>query len=126
MGLLFDVGSCIRATSKFSECTKCVDICPVSTIEIVENVPAFTPSACIECGGCVGVCPTESFSLSDFSAINFFFGALEKREHKFACKKELPCLSILSVEHLISLALGSDEPIILDAEACKCGGESRR
>ena len=125
MSLNFDVASCVRATSKFSECTKCVDICPVSTIELVENVPAFTPSACIECGGCVGVCPTESFSLSDFSAVNFFFGALEKGEHEFACKTELPCLSVLSVEHLIALALGSEEPIVLDAEACSCGGESR-
>ena len=125
MSLNFDVASCVRATSKFSECTKCVDICPVSTIELVENVPAFTPSACIECGGCVGVCPTESFSLSDFSAVNFFFGALEKGEHKFACKTALPCLSVLSVEHLIALALGSEEPIVLDAEACSCGGESR-
>ena len=125
MSLNFDVASCVRATSKFSECTKCVDICPVSTIELVENVPAFTPSACIECGGCVGVCPTESFSLSDFSAVNFFFGALEKGEHAFACKTALPCLSVLSVEHLIALALGSEEPIVLDAEACSCGGESR-
>jgi len=126
MGLNFDVSCCVRATSKLSECTKCVDICPVSTIEIVENIPAFTPSACIECGGCVGVCPTESFSLSDFSSINFFFGALEKREHKFSCKTELPCISVLSVEHLISLALASDEQIVLDAEACNCGGDSRR
>jgi ferredoxin len=124
MSLIFDVASCVRATSKLSECTKCLDICPVSTIELVENIPAFTPSACIECGGCVGVCPTEAFSLSDFSAINFFFGALERKEHDFACKSELPCLSILSVEHLIALALGSDEQIVLDAEACNCGGES--
>ncbi len=126
MSLNFDVASCVRATSKLSECSKCVDICPVSTIEIVENIPAFTPSACLECGGCVGICPTESFSLSTFSAINFFFDSLEKKQYRFSCKKELPCLSILSVEHLISLALGSDEQIILDAEACNCGGESRR
>ena len=125
MSLLFDAGSCVRATSKFSECTKCIDICPVDTIEIVDNIPAFTPSACIECGGCVGICPTESFSLSDFSSINFFFEALKQKEYKFACKTELPCLSVLSVEHLIALALGSDGQIILDAEACKCGGESR-
>jgi len=126
MSLNFDPSSCVRATSKFSECTKCVDVCPVSTIEIVDNIPAFTPSVCIECGGCVGSCPTESFSLSDFSAISFFFEALEKKEHKFACKTELPCLSVLSVEHLIALALGSDEPIIMDAKACNCGGDSRR
>lgn len=72
MNLLFDVSTCVRATSKFSECTKCLDICPVDTIEFVENIPAFTPSACITCGGCVGVCPTESFSLSGFSTIEFF------------------------------------------------------
>jgi ferredoxin len=124
MSLNFDLSSCVRATSKFSECTKCVDICPVSTIEFVENIPAFTPSACIECGGCVGVCPTESFSLSNFSAINFFFETMEKKTVELSCKTELPCLSVLSVEHLISLALGSSESIILDAKACNCGGDS--
>lgn len=125
MSLNFDVSSCVRATSKFSECTKCVDICPVSTIEFVDNIPAFTPSACIECGGCVGACPTESFSLSNFSLISFFFDAMEKKENEFSCKSELPCLSILGVEELISLALGSSKNIILDAKACNCGGESR-
>jgi len=126
MSLIFDPSSCVRATSRLSECSKCIDICPVSTIEFVENIPAFTPSACIECGGCVGVCPTESFSLSDFSSVNFFFNALEQGIHTFSCKTELPCLSVLSVEHLIALALGSDEPMLLDAEACSCGGESTK
>jgi ferredoxin len=124
MKLEFDVGSCVRATSKFSECTKCVDVCPVSTIEIVDNIPAFTPSACINCGGCVGVCPTESFSLNDFSSINFFFEFLESQNSHLSCKSELPCLSVLSVEHLIALALASDEVLSMDVEGCRCGGDS--
>jgi ferredoxin len=124
MKLEFDVGSCVRATSKFSECTKCVDVCPVSTIEIVDNIPAFTPSACINCGGCVGVCPTESFSLNDFSSINFFFEFLESQNSHLSCKSELPCLSILSIEHLIALALASDELLSMDVEGCQCGGDS--
>jgi len=124
MALNFDVSSCIRATSKFSECTKCIDICPVSTIEFIENTPAFTPSVCIECGGCVGVCPTESFSLSNFSSMNFFFESMGSKKREFACKTEIPCLSTLSVEELISLSLGSSEPIIVDAKGCQCGGES--
>jgi ferredoxin len=124
MALNFDVSSCVRATSKFPECTKCVDICPVSTIEFVDNIPAFTPSACIECGGCVGVCPTESFSLSDFSIINFFFESMEKKQHKFSCSVDIPCLSMLSVEELISFSLASSQSIILDTKACNfCGGE---
>ncbi len=127
MSLNFDVSSCVRATSKFSECTKCADICPVSTIEFVDNIPAFTPSACIECGGCVGVCPTESFSLSDFSVINFFFESMEKRQHTFSCNIDIPCLSMLSVEELISFALASTESIVLDMKACNyCGGDSNK
>ncbi|NEW60777.1 ferredoxin [Sulfurovum sp. bin170] len=126
MRIEFGVASCVRATSKFSQCTKCVDICPVSTIEIVDNIPAFTPSACIDCGGCVGVCPTEAFSLKDFSSVNFFFEFLESKEKLLACKTEIPCLSILSVEHLISLALASDENLVMNVDGCSCGGESDR
>jgi len=127
MALNFDVSSCVRATSKFSECTKCADICPVSTIEFVENIPAFTPSACIECGGCVGVCPTESFSLSDFSVINFFFESMEKRQNKFSCSVDIPCLAMLSVEELISFSLALEEQIVLDTKSCNfCGGDTNK
>ena len=125
MHLEFDISSCVRASSKFSECSKCVEICPVSTIEIVDNIPAFTPSACINCGGCVGVCPTEAFSLSGFSPIEFFFKFLEEENNELVCQRDLySCLSVLSVEHLISLALASDTPVTIDANSCKCGGES--
>jgi len=125
MHLEFEVSSCVRATSKFSECTKCVDICPVSTIEIIDNIPAFTPSDCTTCGGCVGVCPTESFSLSGFSSIEFFFKFLEEENNELVCQKDLySCLSVLSVEHLISMALSSEESIVMDVNACSCGGES--
>jgi len=126
MHLEFDVTSCVRATSKFSQCTKCVDICPVETIVIADNnIPAFTPSECINCGGCVGVCPTESFSLSGFSSIEFFFKFLEEENSHLVCQKDLySCLSTLSIEHLISLALASDKTITMDAYGCSCGGDS--
>jgi len=119
MNLNFDLASCVRASSKMSECTKCVEICPVKTIEIVENIPTFTPSACVDCGGCAGVCPTEAFSLNNFSTVDFFFEVAENKEKLISCKKNIPCLSILSVEHLISLALASDEPVVLDLGHCQ-------
>jgi len=125
MNLLFDVASCVRATSKFSECTKCVDICPVDTIQIVNNIPAFTPADCTTCGGCVGSCPTEAFSLSGFSSIEFFFKFLEEESNELTCQKDLyGCLTVLSVEHLISMALASEEPVIMNVDACACGGDS--
>ncbi len=118
MSLNFDLASCVRATSKLSECTKCVDVCPVDTINIRDNIPSFIQSACVDCGGCVGVCPTESFSLAEFSTMEFFFSILKDKERLISCKKNLPCISILSVEHLISMALSSDEPIRLDLGHC--------
>jgi ferredoxin len=96
----------------------------VDTIEMVDNIPAFTPSACIDCGGCVGVCPTESFSLNNFSSVNFFFEFLESKERHLACQTNLPCLSVLSVEHLIALALATEENLVMNVEGCHCGGES--
>lgn len=119
MSLKFDTASCVRASSRVSECTKCVEICPVDTINIIDNIPSFTPSACVDCGGCVGVCPTEAFSLTDFSTVELFFSLLDENENLLSCKKNLPCLGLLSVEHLISIALESQESVTLDLGHCQ-------
>ena len=113
MGLHFDVASCVRAASKFSNCTKCIDTCPDS-ISLVDNLPSFAASTGAEAAACVGICPTESFSLSDFSTIEFFFSFLESKVRLISPKINVPCISVLSVEHLISLALVSEEIITID------------
>jgi len=113
MRLHFDAGLCVRAKSKSSNCTKCVDVCP-SSIQIVDNLPSFTPSTGIQAAACVGVCPTEAFSLSDFSVTEFFFRFLASKVRLISSGVNVPCISVLSVEHLIALALASDETICLD------------
>ncbi len=116
MSLHLDIAKCVRATSKFSDCTKCVDACPES-IQLVDNLPSFANNTGVEAAACVGVCPTESFSLSDFSTTEFFFTFLESKVRLISPKFNIPCLSVLSVEHLISLALASEEEITLDMSA---------
>jgi ferredoxin len=113
MVLHLEVASCIRATSKFSECTKCIDICPDS-IQLVDNLPSFANNTGVEAAACIGVCPTEAFSLSEFSTTEFFFTFLESKVRLISPKFNVPCLSVFSVEHFISLALASDEEITLD------------
>jgi len=113
MGLHFDVASCVRAASKFSNCTKCIDTCPDS-ISLVDNLPSFTVSTGVEAAACVGVCPTEAFSLSGFSTTEFFFSFLESKVRLISPKINVPCVSVLSAEHLISLALVSEETITID------------
>jgi len=116
MKLHLDMGLCVRATSKFSECTKCIDACPES-IKLVNNLPTFTNATGVEASACVGVCPTEAFSLSDFSTTEFFFSFLESKVRLISPKLNVPCISVLSVEHLIALALASEEEISLDMSA---------
>ena len=113
MSLHLEIASCVRATSKFSNCTKCIDACPES-IQLVDNLPSFANNTGVEAASCVGVCPTEAFSLSDFSATEFFFSFLESKVRLISPKFNVPCLSVLSVEHFISLALASEEEITLD------------
>jgi ferredoxin len=113
MSLHLEIGSCVRATSKFSECTKCVDACPES-IQIIDNLPTFAKGTGVEAAACVGVCPTESFALSDFSTTEFFFTFLESKVRLISPKINVPCISVLSIEHLIALALASEEVITLD------------
>jgi ferredoxin len=116
MKLHFDVSACVRAKSKFSECTKCMDVCPDS-ITMHEDLPSFKAATGVEAAACVGVCPTEAFALSEFSTTEFFFTFLESKVRLISPKINVPCLSVLSVEHLISLALASEETITLDLSA---------
>ncbi len=120
MKLHFDVASCVRATSKFSECTKCVSAAPDS-IQIVDNIPSFKLATGVEAAACLGGCPTEAFSLSDFSVTEFFFTFLESRVRLISPNLNVPCVSVLSVEHLISLALASEETITIDLNSYPLG-----
>lgn len=120
MRLHFDASLCVRAKSRFSNCTKCADVCP-SQIQIVNNLPSFIPSTGIQAAACIGVCPTEAFSLSGFSVTEFFFDFLASKVRLISPHVNIPCLSVLSVEHLIALALASDEPISLDLTGYKKG-----
>ncbi len=113
MSLHFNLSACVRATSKFSECTKCVDACPES-IQLLDNLPSFANKTGVEAAACIGVCPTEAFSLSDFSTTEFFFSFLDSKIRLISPKLNVPCISVFSVEHLISFALASDEMITLD------------
>jgi len=113
MRLHFNLSACVRATSKFSECTKCVDACPES-IQLMDNLPSFANKTGVEAAACIGACPTEAFSLTEFSTTEFFFNFLDSKIRLISPKINVPCISVLSIEHLISLALASDETITLD------------
>ncbi len=114
-----DATACVRSLSVDSICNKCEVICPTNAIVIAKNpLPSINFSLCVGCGGCGGVCPTEAFGLEEFSSTDFFFDYLEEEDAVISCKKNVPCLSALSVEHLISMAVLKKE-MILDVGHCE-------
>lgn len=117
--LTLDPAKCVRTTNKFSQCSACVDVCPVETIKIEEQLPTFVPNDCVGCGGCIAACPDAAYALDDFNSINYIFSLLEQKRSVLSCKESIPCLAALSVEELIALALLHPETLTLDRAYCK-------
>ena len=114
-----EASKCVRSLSVESECNKCEVVCPTDAIVIGENpLPSINFSLCVGCGACGGVCPTESFGLEDFITTDFFFNFLEDEDNLISCRKNVPCIAALSVEHIISLAVLKKE-IVFDTGHCE-------
>jgi len=103
-GITLNPGRCVRQLSLLSTCNSCVKACPTEALVQTESVPAVNQAACVGCGGCAGACPTEAIRVDDFSATDFFFALAGDSENLISCRKNVPCIAALSVDHLLSLA----------------------
>lgn len=115
--LVLTSGSCVRSLSVESECNKCEVVCPTNAIVVGKPLPSINFSACVTCGACTSVCPSEALRLDEFNATNFFFDFVESSENLISCKKNVPCISALSVEHIISMSILKKE-IVFDMGHC--------
>ena len=118
--LHLDSAKCVRAVSKVSTCTSCQDICPTNAVAFStdNNLPTFLPNDCVNCGGCVGACPSEALALDFYKNTDFFFDFVQQEDSLLSCQKNLPCLAVLNVEHIISMALLREE-VVFDIGHCQ-------
>lgn len=116
-GITLDAAKCVRALSKFSSCSSCDAVCPTGAIRVEEGLPSINLAECIGCGGCVGICPSEALKLDGFNSTDFFFHFIEEQEHLLSCRKNVPCISVLNVEHVIALATLKKE-VVFDMGHC--------
>ncbi len=54
-----EANKCLKVRAVNSSCTSCLDICPVSGIDIIQNSLEINES-CLDCGLCTAVCPTNA------------------------------------------------------------------
>ncbi|HEX5329575.1 4Fe-4S binding protein [Sulfuricurvum sp.] len=118
MSLLeLSAGRCVRSLSVNSQCSLCSENCPTGALILSERLPSINQSLCVGCAGCVAVCPSEALGLDDFNPSEFFFSFLNDDDNVISCQKNLPCISALSSEHLISLC-SLKEGLVLDTGHC--------
>lgn len=105
--LKLSAGLCVRSLSVESECNRCEVVCPTKAIifQETQTLPSINFSECVTCGACGAVCPSEALSLDEFSPTEFFFNFVQESDELISCKKNVPCIAALSVEHIISLAI---------------------
>ena len=116
-----NAGACVRSLTIESSCNRCELICPTNAIIVEQNpLPSINHSLCVSCGACDAVCPSEALSLDEFKPTDLFFEFIEDNDNLISCKKNVPCIAALSVEHLISMAVLKKE-IVFDMGHCgKC------
>ena len=103
-GITLNPGRCVRQLSTLSTCDSCITACPTEALVRTESVPAVNLASCVGCGSCAGICPTEAIRVDDFSATEFFFAFAGDSDNLVSCRKNVPCIAALSVDHLLSLA----------------------
>jgi len=108
---------CVRALSVNSLCSLCADVCPTNAIALGGRLPSINQSLCVGCSGCVAVCPSEALVLDDFNPTEFFFSFASEEGNLVSCQKNVPCITALSCEHLISLC-SLKKGLVLDIGHC--------
>jgi Fe-S-cluster-containing hydrogenase component 2 len=115
------IHKCVNTFSKLSTCNSCLENCPTNAFSRDENssILQISQTKCIECGSCLSSCPNEAISLQKFSPINFIFSSLESSEKlSLDCKNNIPCISALSPEELISLLIFKKDDVNIELSHC--------
>lgn len=124
-GLTVATSRCLRMRYAESGCARCATICPASAVSLEDGLELLERN-CNGCLACTTVCPSGALETqADFSRL---IAALAS--HPFpvlvvGCGKggasvhhRLPCLGMLSSEHLLALYAAGGAVVQLDAAGC--------
>lgn len=114
---------CVRFRFRYSQCDRCVEVCPPGAITPGEEGVELDVTRCTGCGLCVPACPVSAFHQPTFPA-----SALAKPAGKqlaVACKPSgeegdlhIPCLGNIEPALLCSLAMRNIAVTLRGAEHC--------
>ena len=108
---------CVRYYSKHATCESCATICPTNAIKVQESSVQISLESCVSCGACNAACPHEAFLLEEYAPTAHFFNFIKLEENILSCKRDIPCIAAVSVEHLVSFVTQKGD-ILADTGYC--------
>jgi len=123
--LRVDPSRCSRMRYSGSRCERCVSACPRSAIRLDECLDVRV-ERCTGCLNCTTVCPAGALEAeADFDRLIRELASHPLPTLVVGCGKsgspfdrQLPCLGMLSAEHLVALSARGEATVQLDASAC--------
>ena len=81
---------------KCDGCARCMDICPVAAIYLIDDRARIDLTICTECGACIEVCPNDAIQMQNH----------EKQEHPVAYHQS-PQPSMMAAVKSSMIAVGT-------------------
>lgn len=120
-----DPSRCLRMRYAESTCALCTSVCPVAAVSVANGL-VVREECCTGCLTCTTVCPSGALeAIADFSQILDALGAQRFPVFVIGCGRsgsrchgEIPCIGMLSAEHLVALYSRGEGLVQLDVSAC--------
>lgn len=123
--LRLDPSRCLRNRHGESGCDRCTGVCPTGAVSVADGL-AVEEKRCTGCLSCTAVCPTGALEPeADFDSLLAALAAHRLPVFVIGCQKsgsnshrQLPCLGMLSAEHLVGLYSQGRAEVRIAVHAC--------
>ncbi|KAF0217275.1 MAG: 4Fe-4S [Geobacteraceae bacterium] len=123
--LKLDASRCLKMRLGESGCSRCATICPVGAIDLSDGLK-IGKERCTGCLTCTTACPSGAIEAhEDFNNILSALARHSMPVFVVGCRlagsrshRQLPCLGMLSAEHLVGLYARGGAVVQLAANAC--------
>lgn len=120
-----DPSRCLRNRHGDSGCDRCAVVCPTGAVSVADGL-AVEEERCTGCLCCTAVCPAGALEPeADFDSLLTALAAHRHPVFVIGCPKsgphshrQLPCLGMLSAEHLVGLYSRGNAEVRIAVHAC--------
>ena len=128
---------CLNARHRAAGCRRCVTLCPVAALTLVDGKPVLDEEQCVKCGLCLHGCPTEVFTQANAAESQLIrtVEQLPRQPVALVCAlhptpqhtttpvtttvQHRRCLAALSLAQLLALSADGERAVWLDDTPCR-------